>query len=166
MKKSSKRKIVFVLLAAILLLIAYLLYSRPMSVSQLYSMLTLDKCTGIRGYYEIGMQAELSEFTIEKDSDEFQKLCSLFYEQEYRRSIRDILPCGTRIHPTQPGDYQWDVYFSFENVEFPSGSIGNGPMLHFQSWYGKLDIHFDGETHSCYTDRQEAWADEILDMIQ
>lgn len=165
-KTTCLKKHVVIVVVAALLLAGYLFYSRPMTISQLYPMLTLDKCIEIRGYYEVGMQVEPTEFTIEKDSDEFQEMCSLFYEQEYRRSLRDLLPRGTRIHRTEPNDYQWDVYFNFENVVFPSGSTGSGLMLHFQNWYGKLDIHFDGETHSYYTDSQEMWAKEVLDIIQ
>ena len=166
MKKVHTKKIVIVAIVAVLLIVAYLFYSRPMTISQLYPMFTLDKCTEIRGYYEIGAKAEMSEFTIEKDSDEFQKLCALFWEQEYCRSLRDILPRGTRTHRTEPDDYQWDVYFYFEDITLPDGSTGSGAMLHFQSWYGELDIYFDGETYSCHTSEQEAWAKEILDIIQ
>ncbi len=143
-------------------------YSRPKTVSQLYPMFTLDKCTEIRGYY-IDTQPGMTEYTIEKDSDEFQKLCALFWEQEYCRSLRDILPRGTRTYQTQPddpNDYQWDVYFCFEDITLPDGSIGSGAMLHFQSWYGELDIYFDGESYSCYTGGQEVWAKEILEIIQ
>lgn len=166
MKKVRTKKIVIVASVAILVIAACLFYSRPKTVSQLYPMFTLDKCTEIRGYYEIGTQPEMTEYTIEKDSDKFQKLCTLFWEQEYCRSLRDILPRGTRIHQTQPDDYQWDVYFYFEDIALPDGSIGSGAMLHFQNWYGELDIYFDGETYSCHTREQGVWAKEILDIIQ
>ena len=39
-------------------------------------------------------------------------------------------------------------------------------MLHFQSWYGELDLYFDEEIYSCHTSKQEAWSKEILDIIQ
>ena len=98
MKKVHKKKIIIVAIAAALLIVTYLFYSRPMTVSQLYPMLPLDECTKIRGYYDDGTGPAQVEFNIEKDSEEFQKLCSLFYEQDYRRSLRDILPRGTRTH--------------------------------------------------------------------
>ena len=166
MKRLRIKKIVVVLTIAVLLLTAYLIYSRPLTISQLYPILTLDKCTEIRGYYEIGTQAEQTEFAIEQNSEEFQKLCSMFYEQKYRRSLRDILLRGTRIHRTEPDDFQWDVYFYFEDIAFPDGSSGSCAMLHFLSWYGELDIYFDGKTHSCYTSEQEVWTKEVLDIIQ
>lgn len=156
----QKHKRLFIVIAvAVLLLAAYLFYSRPMTISQLYPMLTLDKCTEIRGYYSAGMKAaELTEFTIEQNSNEFQKLCSLFFEKNYRRSLKDILPKGTRFHRAEPDD--------FEDIELPDGNHGSGSMLHFQSWYGELDISFDGETHSCHTSEQEVWAKEVLDIIR
>lgn len=166
MKKLNRKKTISLVSVLILLVFVYLVYSRPMTVSQLYPMLSLEKCTEIRGYYRIGVQTEQTEFTVDQDSEEFQKLCSLFYEQEYRRSFRDLLPRGTRIHRTEPDDFQWDVSFCFEDVEFPDGSSGSGALLHFQNWYGELDIDFNAQTHSCYVNEQEAWAQEILDIIQ
>ena len=106
MRKVSRRKTIMGIVFAILILTICLFYSRPMSVTQLYPMLTLDKCTGIRGYYEIGMQTEQTAFTVERDSEEFQKLCDLFFEKRYRRSFKDILPRGTRIHRTEPDNFQ------------------------------------------------------------
>lgn len=161
-----KKKVVFGFISVLFIFSIYSVYSRPMTVSQLYPMLTLDKCTEIQCYYNDGTQVDLSKVTIVHGSEEYQKICTLFYEQNYRRSIRDILPRGARSHRTEPGDFQWEVYFSFEDIELPDGSRGSGPMLRFQSWYGEMDIHFDGEYHSCYTHQQKAWEKEVLDVIK
>lgn len=75
-------------------------------------------------------------------------------------------PRGTRIHRTEPDDFQWDVYFVFEHVEFPDGSTGSGAMLHFTNWYGAFDIHFNGETHVYQVSDQERWGVQVLDTIQ
>lgn len=165
--KKQKSTIAIVVICIILLLIAaYLLYSRPMTIQERYPMLTLDKCTELRGYYKIAGQTELTEFTIDKNSEAFETLCSLLYEQDYRRSLRDLLPSGTRYHATQPDDFEWEVFFHFEDVEFPDGSISSGPILRVQIWYGELDIHFDGEFLSCRTKEQETWAKEVLNIIK
>ena len=163
-----KKKVVFGVVSVLLILGIYSVYSRPMTLSQLYPMIIIDECTEIKGYYFDGTQTEFTEFTIERNSEEFQKLCSLFEQQKYRRSIRDILPRGGRTHQTQPGEYefQWDVYFCFENVKLPDGNIGSGAMLNFQSWYGELDIYFDGEYYSCYTHQQKEWEREVLEVIK
>ncbi|MBR6562200.1 MAG: hypothetical protein IKK78_04235 [Oscillospiraceae bacterium] len=165
--KKRKSTIAIVVICIILLLIAaYLLYSRPMTIQERYPMLTLDKCTELRGYYKIAGQTELTEFTIDKNSEAFEMLCSLLYEQDYHRSLRDLLPSGTRYHATEPDDFEWEVFSHFEDVEFPDGSISSGPILRVQIWYGELDIHFDGEILSCRTKEQETWAKEVLNIIK
>ena len=166
MKKIHTKKIIIVAIVAALWVVTYLFYSRPMTVSQLYPMLPLDECTKIRGYYDDGTGPAQVEFNIEKDSEEFQKLCSLFYEQDYRRSLRDILPRGTRTHRVEPGDFQWEVYFYFEDVEFDNGSGASSMALEFHNWYGELDIRFNGDIYSCNIKEQESWAKEILDIIR
>lgn len=165
--KKLKTKKAIIMIAVILLFIAvYLFYSRSMSIQQRYPMLTIEKCTELRGYYKLDGQAEFTEFTIDKNSEEFEILCDLLYEQEYHRSLRNLFPRGTRIHPTESGAFQWEVYFHFEDVVFPDGSIGSGEMLSIQSWYSELDIHFDGEILSCYINEQETWAKEVLNTIR
>lgn len=149
----------------ILVLAAYFIYSRPMPIQQRYPMLSLDKCTELRGYYEIDGQTELTEFTIDKNSEDFEILCSLLYEQGYRRSLRDLLPRGTRIHPTESGDFEWEVCFYFDAAELPDGNSGSGGILRIQCWYGELDIHFNDEIFSCYINEQETWAKEVLNTI-
>ncbi len=166
MKKLKTKKAVIMIAVVLFFIAGYLFYSRPMTIQQRYPMLTLDKCTELRGYYEIDEQVEFTEFTIDKNSEEFGILCNLLYEQSYRRSLRDLLPRGTRIHSTKPGDFEWEVYFYFEDVVLPDGNIGSGGVLRILSWYGELDIHFDGEVLSCYTNEQETWAKEVLNTIQ
>ena len=137
-----------------------------MTIEQRYSMLTLDKCSGISGYYRDETMIESEKFTIGKNSQEYEMMCDLIYKKEYRRSIYDLLPRGTRIHREEPGDFQWEVYFYFKDIEFPDGSMGAGAMLHIQNWYGDLDIYFDGERLTCYTDEQESWVKEVFDIIR
>lgn len=166
MKKVKTKKVAISFSVAVLLLAAYLIYSRPMTIQQRYPILDLAQCTELRGYYEIVGQAERTEFTIDKNSEDFETLCTLLYEQTYRRSLKDLLPRGTRIHATQPGDFEWEVFFQFEDVVFPDGNHGSGGILRIEYWYGELDIHFDGEQLSCHTKQQEFWAKTILDTIQ
>ena len=161
-----QKKAVRGLISVLFLFAIYLFYSRPMTVAQLYPMFTLDKCTGIGGYYNDGTQVDLTKFTIKHGSEEYEKMCTMFYEKEYRRKLTDILPRGTRSHRYEPGDFQWEVYFYFEDVEMPDGSRGSGPMLQFKSWYGDLDIFSVGENYSCYTNQQKDWEKEVLDLIK
>lgn len=169
MKKKAFTKtksMITALSVVVLLLVAYCIYSRPMTITQLYPMLTLDKCSGIEGYYRDGTGKDLEKFAIEKNSEEFELLCDLLYKREYSRSLRDLLPRGTRIHRTEPDDFQWEVMFHFDTVELPDGNCGSGTLLRIQYWYGELDIHFDDGIRSCHTSKQDAWAKEVFDAIQ
>ena len=85
MKTMKIRKVIIVIALILLCIVGYLFYSRPMSIQQRYPMLNLDKCTEITGYYKVDEQIELTEFSIEKDSKEFEALWDLLYEQDYRR---------------------------------------------------------------------------------
>lgn len=163
-RKKVRSRIIAV---ALLLAVVYAFRSRPMTIQQRYPMLTLDKCTGIQGYYYDGTGVALKEFAIDKSSEEFEKLWDLLYEREYRRSLKDLLPRGTRTHRSEPGDFQWKVYFCFENIEMPDGNGFSGTLLCFDRWYsGDLDIEIIDERHYCYTNEQEAWAKEVLDIIR
>ena len=53
-----KKKIVAMIALAVLLLVSYLVYSRPMTLSQLCPLLTLDKCVEISGYYRTSTQTD------------------------------------------------------------------------------------------------------------
>ena len=165
MKKPKMKKAFLLISVTVLLLAAYLIYSRPMTIQQRYPMLDLEQCTDLRGYYEIGGKGR-TEFTIDKNSEDFETLCTLLYEQAYRRSLKDLLPRGTRTHVTQPGDFEWEVFFRFEDAVFPDGSHGSGGILRIAYWYGELDIYFDGEQLSCHTTQQESWAKTFLDAVQ
>lgn len=166
MKRWRKKKAAAALAAVLLFAGLYLFYSRPMTIPQRYEMLTLDKCFEIGGYYHDGTTVDLKKFTVDKNSEEFEKLWELLYERDYRRSLKDLVPRGRRTHRSEPGDFQWDVSFRFEDVIFPDGSTSSGEILRVQNWYGELDIYFAGERLSCHTKDQEAWAKEVLDLIR
>lgn len=165
-RMGKKKKMLLLAAAAVLLLGAYLLYSRPATVAQRWPMLTADKCTEIRGCFAVGTAAEPSEFCLQRDDPAFGQLLDLFYGREYRRTLRDLLPRGTRYHRTLMGDVQWEVWFCFADVPMPDGSSGSGAMLQFRNWYGQLDISFDGTQRACRTQGQEAWAAQVLDLVR
>lgn len=166
----SKRKTVVMIALAVLLLVFYLVYSRPMTLSQLCPLLPLDECIGISGYYRTSDQTGgFTQFTIEADSEEFQELTRLFNEKTYRRSLKDLFPKGARTHQTTGKfEFQWEVWFHFDTIEFPDGNAGSGPLLQIQYWYGELDIEnmvWQKDGRICHTSEQDAWAKEILDII-
>lgn len=165
MKKAGMKKAAALLAVLLVLVAAWLLFSRPMTIRQWYPMLTPEQCTGIEAGYRVGVSGEGTTVFVARDSDDFERLWDLLLEQSYRRSLRDLLPQGTRTHLTQPGDFIWEVCFHFENVELPGGGIGSGGMLSVQYWYGELDIHFEDKRISCRTQDQTQWAQQILDVL-
>ena len=138
MKKPSKKKLSFALTALLVLFLlsAYAWYTRPVTLPALYPMLKPEQCTQIQGYYEIGMQPEQSNFTITKDSAEFEQLWDLFYDQSYRRSLKDLLPRGTMI-------FNGRSMFSLRTLHFPTEApaparccilpIGTVPLNYFST---------------------------------
>lgn len=83
-----KRRTVVVIALAVLLLVSYLVYSRPMTLSQLFPLRDIDQCIGISGYYSTSTQTDgIAQFTIEPGSEEFQELCGC----SMRRHIAAVL---------------------------------------------------------------------------
>ena len=166
MQKLKSKKFLVKMILILLFVSVCLIYTRPLNTQQRYPMLSLDKCTGISGYYYNGAGVDFEEFSCEKNSQVFEEFSSLLYKQEYRRSLRDLFPRnGARAYQPKQGEFQWEVFFHFEDVVLPDGSVCSGEMLRIQSWYGELDIHFNGDTFSCYTNNQKLWAKEVLDFI-
>jgi len=160
-----KKRVLVWVCVLLILAVAYLIFSRPVTPDQLYPMLSPEKCVEIRGYYVIGTQKEATEFSVAPDTEAFESLYDLFFTRSYRRSLKDLLPRGTRYHSAEPEDFRWEVFFSYEDVEFPDGSRGSGPILQFYNWYGELDLFFAGERHVYHTKGQENWAKVVLDTI-
>lgn len=159
-KKTLYLKAGFCIVVAIAILLSYFLYSRPMTLSQLYPMIEIEECSGIKGYYAIGSQVEDTEFSFDKNSEEFWKLLMLFDRQQYRRSLKDILPETTKIHRIEgPDDFWWEVSLRFDAFTMPDGSTSSGP-LRFHNFYGELEIYFDGESYACFTEDPE-----LLDLV-
>lgn len=117
------------------------------------------------GFYNDGATTASEKFTIPEDCEAFEKLWELLCAQEYRRSLRDLLPKGTRIHTAEPGEFQWEVSFHFEDVAFSDGSSGSGEMLRIQNWYDEIDIYFEDERLPCWKIKSGDCAREVLSII-
>lgn len=168
--KKNKKKIRYLKAGICLILVAalslgYLLFSKPMTLSQLYPMIEIEECSEIRGYYGIGSQIDSTEFYFDKNSEEFWKLLMLFDRQEYRRSLKDILPKGTKTHRIDgTDDIWWDVSLRFDDYSMPDGSISSG-FLRFHNWYSELEIHFDGESYACFT-KEPGLFDAVFALLE
>lgn len=167
--KRNKKKIVLLkaglgIAVVIALLLGYSLFSRPMTLSQLYPMIKIDQCAEIKGYYGIGTQVNDTEFGFDRSDEDFWKLLMLFNEQEYRRSLKDLLPRTTKTHRAEGNnDFWWDVSLRFDEFTMPDGSISSG-FLRFHNWYGDLEIYFDGEAYACFT-RESKLYDSVFELL-
>ncbi len=168
-KKSRKKilslKACLCLILAAALFLGYLLYSKPMTLSQLYPMIKMEDCAEIKGFYGIGSLMDSTEFSFDRSSEEFWKLLMLFDRQEYRRSLKNILPRGTKIHQIEgSNDIWWDVHLRFENLTMPDGSISSG-SLRFHNWYGELEIFFDSESYICFP-KERGLFDSVFALLK
>lgn len=167
----KKKKITAIILLSVFVLCAvgYLIYSRPMTIQQRYPALDLDQCTEVYGYYQVA-GGEFTQLTIDQDSEAFAAVCSIVYEQSYRRSLLDLFKPTTLSHSPAPGDFQWEVVLSFEGAVLPDGSTTPASIIDIRYFYGELSIlyargAYDSVMHYVRTKNQETWATEVLNAI-
>lgn len=152
----------------LLCMIAFvLIYTRPLTIEQRYTVLDLSQCTRIHGYFYIfnGTDVENTPFAIYPDSPHFDEMIELFQSAAFKTRLQNILPKGTKTHRCSDGDYKWQVMFRFEDVLFPSGEKGRGDMLHINNFYGDIELSFDGEQINCSVNYQEQWLKDVMDII-
>ena len=174
--KKARRKRILIALCVIAALAALaaafcLWYTRPMSFADLSPGVDLPSCDEIRIYatYHNGTPRDMDEYelTLTPEDPAFEPLLSLLEDQTYRRSLKNLLPQGTRYHNTQPGDFRWEVILHYEDeVLFPNGSWGKGDLLQFRDFYGALDVSFDGEIWRAAVPDQNQWLSEIMELIR
>lgn len=158
--------------AALLISAAFfvLWYTRPMTIPEICPAIDFDECCRIHGYYYLydgsNGAGEDQRFELTAGDDEFTALLAAVKEREFRRSLRSLLPSGSRSHRLEHGDYKWSVIFTFGDLVFPDGNIGRGDILHIDNFFGELSLYYEGETLYCSTDDQEAWIAQIMEYIR
>ncbi len=169
-----KSKIKYIIAIAILLavIIAVFLYTRPITIEQLFPGIDLPQCEMIRGYYrdyydrDSDADYELQEFEFDGQTAAFTRLMDQLDGRKFRRTLRSLLPSGTKYHPLQEGDFQWELILCFDKLEFPDGTIRSGSLVHILNYYGKLDISFDENDWRCTTEEQKQWVSDVMEMIK
>ena len=169
-KPPIKEKWIILAAIAVSLTVFCLWYTRPIPFQDLIPGTELPPCQQIRVYasYEKDIsQREEYELTITPEDPSFDPLLSLFTDRSYRRSLRNLLPRGGRIHNTQPGDFEWLVYLDYEEpITLPDGSEGSGTLFRFTNFFGTLDVSVLREDWQANTDQQEQWLWEVMEIIQ
>ena len=158
------------LIAVLVLAVFCLWYTRPIPFQDLIPGTELPPCQQIRVYasYEKDIsQREEYELTITPEDPSFDPLLALFTDRSYRRSLRNLLPRGGRIHNTQPGDFEWLVYLDYEDpITLPDGSEGSGTLFRFTNFFGTLDVSALREDWQANTRAMDQWLGEVMEVIR
>ena len=161
----KRRHIVLLGILAVLVLAA-LIYTRPMTLQQI-GKVDIAQCESVSGYHRRAPDSEFTSFELSAEDERCSELIDLFAQQKYRRSLANLLPQGGTTHRTQDGDFRWEVGFCFDATDFPDGSTGEGVLVTCRNFFGKLSLFraYDGKTIRCTVQDQEAFLQQVYDII-
>lgn len=161
----KKKRLLLLGILAVLVLAA-LIYTRPMPLEALCEA-DITQCQSVFGYHFRAPQVEDTYFELSADDERFSQLVGLFARQKFRRSLLSFLPQGGTVRQTQDGDIRWEVCFNFGLTDFPDGSTGSGTFLQCRNFFGVLRIFnaVEDETLRCTTSEQEAFLQQVYDII-
>ena len=95
-------------------------------------------------------------------------LSSLTFLRSRNSAARSSI-CCRRTAAAQPkdGDFIWDLSFNFGPTDFPDGSTGKGTLIQCRDFYGNLRVFtaIDGKTLRCTTSEQEAFLQQVYDIV-
>lgn len=162
----KRRHIVFLGILAILAAAA-LIYTRPMSLQAL-GKVDLLQCGSVSGDYRCAPDTEYTSFEFSADDTRCSQLIDLFAQRKFRRSLINLLsPDGGSTHRPKDGDFIWDLSFNFGPTDFPDGSTDKGTLIQCRDFYGTLRVFtaIDGKTLRCTTSEQEAFLQQVYDIV-
>lgn len=117
----KRRHIVLLGILAVLVLAA-LIYTRPMTLQQI-GKVDIAQCESVSGYHRRAPDSEFTSFELSAEDERCSQLIDLFTQQKYRRSLINLLsPGGGSTHQPKDGDFIWDLSFNFGPTDFPDGS--------------------------------------------
>ena len=162
----KRRHIVLLCILAVLVLAA-LIYTRPMPLKELCG-LDIAQCESVSGYHRRAPDSEFTSFELSAEDERCSQLIDLFAQQKYRRSLINLLsPGGGSTHRSKDGDFIWDLSFNFGPTDFPDGSTGSGTFLQCRNFFGVLRIFnaVEDETLRCTVSGQDAFLQQVYDII-
>ena len=161
----KRRHIVLLGILAVLVLAA-LIYTRPMTLQQI-GKVDIAQCESVSGYHRRAPDSEFTSFELSAEDERCSQLAGLFARQKFRRSLLSFLPQGGTVRQTQDGDIRWEVCFNFGLTDFPDGSTGKGTLIQCRDFYGTLRVFtaIDGKTLRCTTSEQEAFLQQVYDIV-
>ena len=113
----KRRHIVLLGILAVLVLAA-LIYTRPMTLQQI-GKVDIAQCESVSGYHRRAPDSEFTSFELSAEDERCSQLIDLFTQQKYRRSLINLLsPGGGSTHQPKDGDFIWDLSFNFRPDRF------------------------------------------------
>lgn len=154
-------------------------YTRPMTLEELYPQVSdWSSCDLIQvtaSYYATAHASgeERYSFDLSPEDPEFGLILDQLLSQTYRRSIPrslfGLLSNGGQRHMIQAGDFQWNLVLRFSDpIYLPDGSSHSGAILHFNNFYGALDIWYPIADQTWYgsTTNFDQWLSDVMDIIR
>ncbi len=157
----TKHKII--LLIAIICLIFAVNYTKSITISEISGGMDITNYTSARAYYNIAPMVEDEE--VELEGEELAELLKLLGEQNFSKSLTNLLPQGNKSHRVRDGDFHWGITLHTYKEVLSDGSSISGDILHISNFYGNLEIRFDGESCIYTVDNQQKWLKSVLDLI-
>ena len=153
------------------LVLAALIYTRPMTLEAMFGLDITQSELVYTDYLTVsidepGRSVESSEWL--RGEERTETLISLLSQQKFRRSLINLLsPDGGSTHQPKDGDFIWDLSFNFGPTDFPDGSTDKGTLIQCRDFYGTLRVFtaIDGKTLRCTTSEQEAFLQQVYDII-
>ena len=162
----KKKRLLPLGILAVLVLSA-LIYTRPMTLQEI-GKVDIAQCESVSGYHRRAPDSEFTSFELSAEDERCSQLIDLFAQQKYRRSRINLLsPDGGSTHRPKDGDFIWDLSFNFGPTDFPDGSTGEGVLVTCRNFFGKLSLFraYDGKAIRCTTSEQEAFLQQVYDII-
>ena len=162
----KRRHIVLLGILAVLVLAA-LIYTRPMTLQQI-GKVDIAQCESVSGYHRRAPDSEFTSFELSAEDERCSQLIDLFAQQKYRRSLINLLsPDGGSTHRPKDGDFIWDLSFNFGPTDFPDGSTGSGTFLQCRNFFGVLRIFnaVEDETLRCTVSGQDEFLQQVYDIV-
>lgn len=166
----KKKRLLSLGILAVLVLAA-LIYTRPMTLEAMFGLDITQSELVYTDYLTVsidepGRSVESSEWL--RGEERTETLISLLSQQKFRRSLINLLsPDGGSTHQPKDGDFIWDLSFNFGPTDFPDGSTGKGTFIQCRDFYGTLRVFtaIDGKTLRCTTSEQEVFLQQVYDII-
>ena len=158
-------KIVFFVLLNSILWGGYSFYHAPKSFNEIVSVLRVEDCESIEGFYEVVGQTELMTFSIDHQSNQAQNLIDLLKECSYRSDILNLLP-AEYVLEAEENDVVWSLDFDFKNVKLKDEGRSSSLRISIGCIDGMLWVSDYGVTTWYSVSNMDEVTQKLLELVQ